>query len=617
MSDITPKNTFKAGDVLTSKDLNDISNSVIANKQSVAQAKEAAATASAAADAATAAAAQIASDLAANTDRDAETSALANEAKEAAQAAAANAAAIAEDLQANAAADLETKEELHATKAALDANAAADAEVKAQVNANKDAIVANAEADAATAQQVNANREAIANESTVNQQQASSLTDHAQRLTILEANFVSKAVTTDQFRAQSAYNLVTYKFVTDKAESMVWNESDGGGVMFTNKDLKIKSFLGVNNGGKSGGIWAQFYAKNTETNVGTRVNFTDVGVFYTKNMDNSSFTADDEVITKKDLNAAIGEIQPPVDNDAAEIDALKAQIAVLTNVINAKKVGVIADDVASAVDEHGVIGNGTTDLVLTAAAPVTTKTTIKGKNVTLQDINAEGGTVIVNASGAVNVTGLVSANVPTSQSNAGISIHTSDTVYLANSNVNAEYNGIEIGLDAGDTPKDIVIDGLELASKNNAILIFNTVDNANITIRNCTVGQVSEFLRISNRDNVHLNVFLENINIEAVDANLASKWSNIILCQDYTSMSAEAFAQNNRFSPDKVKIYLKNVKLGGQLVTADTPIGPSSEEIGSTLAVTIYNYKNEAGKGAFGFIDGTDKANYPEFIFLD
>lgn len=493
MSDITPKNTFKAGDVLTSKDLNDISNSVIANKESVAQAKEAAATASAAADAATAAAAQVASDLATNTERDAETLAKANEAKEAAQAAAANAAAVAEDLQANAAADLETKEELHAAKAALDANAAADAEVAAQVNANKDAIAANAEADAATAQQVNANREAIANEATVNQQQAASLEDQAQRLSKLESDFVSKT----------------------------------------------------------------------------------------------------------------------------EVDALRAQIGVLTNVINAKKIGMIAADVASSVDEHGVIGNGTNDLVLTAAAPVTTKTTIKGKNVTLQDINAEGGTVIVNASGAVNVTGLVSANVPTSQSNAGISIHTSDTVYLANSNVNAEYNGIEIGLNAGDTPKDIIIDGLALASKNNAILIFNTVDNANITIRNCTVGQVSEFLRISNRDNVHLNVFLENIDIEAVDANLASKWSNIILCQDYTSMSAEAFAQNNRFSPDKIKIYLKNVKLGGQLVTADTPIGPSSEEIGSTLALTIYNYINEAGKGAFGFVDGTDKTNYPEFIFLD
>lgn len=617
MADITPKNTFKAGDVLTSKDLNDISNSVIANKQSVTQAKEAADTASAAADAATAAAAQVAADLAANTERDAETLAKANEAKEAAQAAAANAAAVAADLQANAAADQETKAELHATKAALEANAAADAEVKDQVNANKDAIAANAEADAATAQQVTANREAIANEATVNQQQASSLTDHDQRLSNLETNFVSKAVTTDQFRAQSAYNLVTYKFVTDKAESMVWNESSGGGVMFTNKDLKIKSFLGVNDGGQSGGIWAQFYAKNTETNIGTRVNFSDTGVFYTKNQANGSFTADDEIITKKDLDTAIGEIQPPVDNDAAEIDALKAQIAVLTNVINAKKVGVIAADVASSVDEHGVIGNGSNDLVITATSPVTAKTTINGKNVTLQDVNADGGTVIINASGAVNVTGLVSANVPKSQSNAGVSIHTSDTVYLANSNVNAEYNGIEIGLSAGDTPKDIIIDGLELASKNNAILIFNTVDNANITIRNCTVGQVSEFLRISNRDNVRLNVFLENIDIEAVDANLASKWSNIILCQDYTSMSAEAFAQNNRFSPDKVKIYLKNVKLGGQLVTADTPIGPSSEEIGSTLALTIYNYTNEAGKGAFGFVEGTDKTNYPEFIFLD
>lgn len=452
MADITPKNTFKAGDVLTSKDLNDISNSVIANKQSVTQAKEAADTASAAAEAATAAAAQVAADLAANTERDAETLAKANEAKETAQAAAANAAAVAADLQANAAADLETKTELQTTKAALEANAAADAEVKAQVEDNKNAIAANAKADATTAH---------------------------------------------------------------------------------------------------------------------------------------------------------------------EIDALKAQIAVLTNVINAKKVGAIAADVTSSVDEQGVIGNGSQDLVITAVSPVTAKTTINGKNVTLQDVNADGGTVIVNASGAVNVTGLVSANVPKSQSNAGVSIHTSDTVYLANSNVNAEYNGIEIGLSAGDTPKDIIIDGLELASKNNAILIFNTVDNANITIRNCTVGQVSEFLRISNRDNVHLNIFLENINIEAVDADLASSWSNIILCQDYTSMSTEAFAQNNRFSPDKIKIYLKNVKLGGQLVTADTPIGPSSEEIGSTLALTIYNYTNEAGKGAFGFIEGTDKTNYPEFIFLD
>ena len=127
-----------------------------------------------------------------------------------------------------------------------------------------------------------------------------------EKVTALETNAVSKTITNDGVKAQTNYNLVTNKVVTGNVTSTVWNESSGGGVQVKNTDANIISFIGVNNGQDDNNIWAQFYAKYINANSskgqvknsGTRVNFTQDGVFYTRGKTSGAYTESDELVTK-------------------------------------------------------------------------------------------------------------------------------------------------------------------------------------------------------------------------------------------------------------------------------------------------------------------------------
>lgn len=89
-------------------------------------------------------------------------------------------------------------------------------------------------------------------------------------------------------------------------KALIFNESDGGGAKFEHKD-GTWSFVGVNDGGEDG-LTGQIYtvAKDAETNkyVGTRINMTKEGFFYTNGADSAAFTANDEIATKGDITAA-------------------------------------------------------------------------------------------------------------------------------------------------------------------------------------------------------------------------------------------------------------------------------------------------------------------------
>lgn len=88
----------------------------------------------------------------------------------------------------------------------------------------------------------------------------------------------------------------------------IWNESDGGGVQFTHND-GTRSFTGVNDGGKDG-ITGQLYSVDTKNgNLGTRLNMTNNGFFYTNGKTSATaYTADDELATKGDIANALGDI---------------------------------------------------------------------------------------------------------------------------------------------------------------------------------------------------------------------------------------------------------------------------------------------------------------------
>lgn len=88
----------------------------------------------------------------------------------------------------------------------------------------------------------------------------------------------------------------------------IWNESDGGGVQFQNKD-GTWSFVGVNDGGANG-ITAQIYSVDKNNgNKGTRINVTNEKIYYTKGKTSATDYSDkDELATKGDIEGGLDDL---------------------------------------------------------------------------------------------------------------------------------------------------------------------------------------------------------------------------------------------------------------------------------------------------------------------
>ena len=94
---------------------------------------------------------------------------------------------------------------------------------------------------------------------------------------------------------------------SDGSYGQLWNEDSGGGAQYYNKTANIISFVGVNSD-NADGICAQIYSKGKGNNVGSRLNVNPNGMFYTKGKSNGSFDENDEIVTKKELNALLSKI---------------------------------------------------------------------------------------------------------------------------------------------------------------------------------------------------------------------------------------------------------------------------------------------------------------------
>lgn len=95
---------------------------------------------------------------------------------------------------------------------------------------------------------------------------------------------------------------------SDGSYGQLWNEDSGGGAQYYNKTDNILSFVGVNSD-NADGICVQIYSKNKGNNVGSRLNVNPNGMFYTKDKTNGSFDENDEIVTKKELNALLLKIK--------------------------------------------------------------------------------------------------------------------------------------------------------------------------------------------------------------------------------------------------------------------------------------------------------------------
>lgn len=118
----------------------------------------------------------------------------------------------------------------------------------------------------------------------------------------LELYTIENPTAQDQPRFSITLPFTQQEIITANGRSLVWNEASGGGAKFEHND-GTWSFVGVNDGGENG-LAAQIYAlKKNESDkyVGTRINVTKNGIYYTNGADSMAYTAGDEIATKKDV----------------------------------------------------------------------------------------------------------------------------------------------------------------------------------------------------------------------------------------------------------------------------------------------------------------------------
>ncbi len=123
----------------------------------------------------------------------------------------------------------------------------------------------------------------------------------------LELYTIENPTAQDQPRFSITLPFTQQEIVTANGKSLVWNEASGGGAKFEHTD-GTWSFVGVNDGGENG-LAAQIYAlkKNADNKyVGTRINVTKDGIYYTNGADSMAYTALDELATKRDVQGDAG-----------------------------------------------------------------------------------------------------------------------------------------------------------------------------------------------------------------------------------------------------------------------------------------------------------------------
>lgn len=214
------------------------------------------------------------------------------------------------------------------------------------------------------------------------------------------------------------------------------------------------------------------------------------------------------------------------------------------------------------VDNSGTAVQTEDDLnISTAISSKTGKQSFVAKSILMTDSEIANTHVDLNASENICIANLnTTGTLAKSISNAGMSLNPASGEVVINGGNYAQngYNAIEIGLNSKSVPKSVSIKDIDFTStmSNNAILIFNTADNAVINIENCHFNSVSNVVRLSNRDNVHVTLNIKNCTIDHWDTN--DMYAGMVILEDYTNKTAESITTANLFGPDKVTINIEN-----------------------------------------------------------
>ena len=245
-----------------------------------------------------------------------------------------------------------------------------------------------------------------------------------------------------------------------------------------------------------------------------------------------------------------------------------------------------------------------------------TSTTTEGDSVLVKHIVTEPEARIVATAtngSAVLKDVVVNGAYTKPKGNTAISVNASDNVTIDGvdmTNADLAWNAIEIGLNS--TPSNVDIENVALkAAKNNGILLFKTQDNAVINIKNVDFGeQVSNAIRISNHSNAkNVTINIENCKVgrwddgkEGAPSYPETLYAGFFIFEDYCQdhNTVDKAKEANLFGPDKIKIHIKNLTVGGK------PYKP--EDVTQLLGD---GYK---GGDRFGYIS-YDYANYTQIEY--
>ena len=252
------------------------------------------------------------------------------------------------------------------------------------------------------------------------------------------------------------------------------------------------------------------------------------------------------------------------------------------------------------------------DLVVTAGeTPVTEKSTVTGKSVTIKSMDIESTTVTFKAvEGDIAVNSYKSAGAVEGAVCEAI-VHSKEHVKITNSEfAQSGYNAINIGdgnIKPETAPKSILIDGVKFNGtlKNNAISIYGQQEGAVITVSNCHFEGVSNPLRLFNCTNTSCVVNVINCTVTAWESDPEeSMYSGFLLLEDIASKSVEKEIENNLFGSKKITVnFINCTGPNGKKFAA---FGESSEFCGTqnkNQLVYVYPHKQAKvlpyGDGSF------------------
>lgn len=255
-------------------------------------------------------------------------------------------------------------------------------------------------------------------------------------------------------------------------------------------------------------------------------------------------------------------------SDLSSISALQSMMQVLEEKVNSlskinTEIVVISEDSEDLIDD-------TKDYNISGS--VSSTLNITGSSITINNLEVSNDARLKLIAKDVDSKGMsISGSFPKTNGNTVVSVNNSDYVIFRDLVFNATevYNGIEIGLNSTNLPKNVIFDNCKFLGNfsNNAILIFGTQNNAVINISNCYFEHVSNCIRLSNKSNSTCTVNITNCKCDHWDTN--PLWSGMLICQDYTSGSAEDEVTNNLFASSKITINVSNfVTPSGKKLTA-------------------------------------------------